>query len=510
VTHNHRTRREFGDFQTPPALAQEVCHLLRRLHLEPASIVEPTCGLGSFFLAALDAFPRTRHALALDINRDYIAALRRSLRRASVYTTTDLLCQDFFRTDWASRLSALPEPLLVIGNPPWVTNAELGVLGSHNLPAKTNFQGHRGLDAITGKSNFDISEWMLIHLLECLGSRKAVLAMLCKTAVARKVLIHAWKQGHQVTDASLYSFDALKNFGAAVDACLLVCRTGTGTRRQECDIHDTFHAEVSASLGVQEGMLVADPRLYRRWKHLRAARPTKWRSGIKHDCARVMELKQSPNGLENGFGEQVSVEPECLFPMLKGSEVASGQTDEPRRRMVVTQRQVGDSTLSLQSVAPRTWAYLLDHSHLLDRRASSIYKGRPRFSIFAVGDYTFAPWKIAISGLYKRLAFSVVGPSGGRPMVFDDTVYFLPFQNRIQAECVFELLQSSPAQEFYRAFMFWDSKRPITSEVLGRLDLRAVARELNEPQERRLLLEDALEFPPEVTPQKAPGLFATS
>ena len=37
-----------------------------------------------------------------------------------------------------------------------------------NLPEKKNFMGLRGMDARTGKSNFDIAEWMLIQLIEAL------------------------------------------------------------------------------------------------------------------------------------------------------------------------------------------------------------------------------------------------------------------------------------------------------------------------------------------------------
>ena len=77
--------------------------------------------------------------------------------------------------------------ILVIGNPPWVTNSDLGQLGSNNLPTKTNFQGLRGFDARTGKSNFDISEWILVRLIEALPPDGAI-AMLCKTMTARKVL----------------------------------------------------------------------------------------------------------------------------------------------------------------------------------------------------------------------------------------------------------------------------------------------------------------------------------
>ena len=47
-------------------------------------------------------------------------------------------------------------PLLVIGNPPWVTNSELGTLASPNRPPRRNIKGLRGLEARTGASNFDV------------------------------------------------------------------------------------------------------------------------------------------------------------------------------------------------------------------------------------------------------------------------------------------------------------------------------------------------------------------
>ena len=59
--------------------------------------------------------------------------------------------------DWDAVLAGDPGPWLVLGNPPWVTNAELGLLKNSNLPIKSNFQGHKGLEALTGKANFDIS-----------------------------------------------------------------------------------------------------------------------------------------------------------------------------------------------------------------------------------------------------------------------------------------------------------------------------------------------------------------
>jgi hypothetical protein len=146
--------------------------------------------------------------------------------------------------------------------------------------------------------------------------------------------------------------------------------------------------------------------------------------------------------------------------------------------MLVTQKAVGDETSVIRFVAPKTWAYLQRHGDFLDRRASSIYRNRPRFSAFGVGDYTFARWKVAISGFYKQLTFATIGPFAEKPVVLDDTSYFVSCQSDQEARYIADLLNSQPAREFFSAFVFWDAKRPITIDMLRRLDLSALAYEL--------------------------------
>jgi len=99
--------------------------------------------------------------------------------------------------------------------------------------------------------------------------------------------------------------------------------------------------------------------------------------------------------------------------------------------------------------------------------------------MFGVGDYSFAPWKIAISGFYKKLDFKVVGPYAGKPVVLDDTCYFVACRTREEAIFVAELFNSQIARDFFSGFIFWDQKRPITLDVLRRLDLLRLAQELD-------------------------------
>jgi hypothetical protein len=130
----------------------------------------------------------------------------------------------------------------------------------------------------------------------------------------------------------------------------------------------------------------------------------------------------------------------------------------------------------LQRSAPKAWQYLVANDALLARRGSSIYRNRPRFSIFGVGEYSFSPWKVAISGLYKKLEFVEVPPFQCRPVLLDDTCYFFSCQSEQESSVLYELVQSAPAREFWSAFVFWDAKRPITAQILKLLDFAALAR----------------------------------
>jgi len=75
-----------------------------------------------------------------------------------------------------------------------------------------------------------------------------------------------------------------------------------------------------------------------------------------------------------------------------------------------------------------------------------------------------------------------VGPRRGRPVVFDDTVYFLPCGSAGEAARVASLLGTEPAARFLGSLVFPDAKRPLTSGVLGRLDLAALAGLLGLPR----------------------------
>ena len=143
-------KREYGDYQTPVDFAERVCHYLRDYrHIKPSAVVEPTCGLGSFLKGSL--LFNAKEYYGIEINPEYCGICRNSIKDDRV----NIINTDFFA--FSSRdLIKDQSQILVIGNPPWVTNSTLSALGSDNLPVKTNFKGLKGIDEITGEINFDI------------------------------------------------------------------------------------------------------------------------------------------------------------------------------------------------------------------------------------------------------------------------------------------------------------------------------------------------------------------
>ncbi len=468
---------EFGDFQTPRELALAATKVLCRLGIQPRSIIEPTCGRGAFLAAAADSFRKAEAIIGIDINPDHLRAAKSATNRSGLHV--ELRQGDFFKLDWKSVVTKTGQPWLIIGNPPWVTSSNLGAIEGDNLPEKSNFHGRKGIEAITGKSNFDISEWMLLRYFDWLAGSLGTIAVLCKTAVARKILLHVWKKKVPLRAANIYKIDALGHFGAAVDACFFVVEIEPGAHAITCDVFESLNAKAcSHTIGFLDGHIIADVAGFSRHRSLLGPEEHYvWRSGVKHDCSKVMELTVTPEGYQNGLGETVVLEDDILFPMLKSSDISNGRI-KCRGVMVVTQQLVGQDTRYIRTKAPKTWNYLTRHAALLERRGSVIYKNKPAFSIFGVGPYSFAPWKVAISGFYKKLSFVTIGPINGRPVVFDDTIYLLPCWSKEEACFIEELLCSEAAQALFHSMIHWDEKRPITVEILKRLSINKLARML--------------------------------
>ncbi len=183
-----------------------------------------------------------------------------------------------------------------------------------------------------------------------------------------------------------------------------------------------------------------------------------------------MELEKKDDGIFlNSFGDEVELEEKYVYPLLKSSDVFNRR--KPRKHVIITQEKIGADTLHIKNECPKLWSYLQKHSNTLDARKSSIYKGKPPFSVFGIGEYSFKPWKIAISGFYKTPEFNLIGSVNRKPIMVDDTVNILSFDKKKEAENMLSKLQDKRIQNALKSIIFWDTKRPVTVELLNSLNV---------------------------------------
>jgi hypothetical protein len=61
----------------------------------------------------------------------------------------------------------------------------------------------------------------------------------------------------------------------------------------------------------------------------------------------------------------------------------------------------------------------------------------------------------------------LINQIANKPVIFDETVYFLSFDDEGVTRQTFELVNSLAAINFYSSSVFWDEKRPLKSSVLN-------------------------------------------
>ena len=396
----------YGDFQTPKSFCDKVVELLKTKYgISPESVLEPTLGEGHFLESAIEQFPGCK-LYGVDINEDYIKQCEQKFGGSK----KAFVCASAFDFRYSTFVEDDSRELLVIGNPPWATNSDLSSDGTINLPKKSNdLKKNKGFDAISGSSNFDIAEYILIHVFsEFINRENTTFAFLIKSIVARNLFKDSSKHGFNYSLFDVYSFDAHEVFGVSCDACLLICRITANNKVDHASVYFMDSPdEVYRKFGYVEGVFVSNVEDYVAGQSISGRSQIEWRQGIKHDCSKVMELTESNGKLTNKLLEDCSflMKSGRVFPLVKSSEVKGGIKKAFKHFVIVTQDKAGQNTDFLKDDA-LLWAYLESHKEYFGARKSSIYKKAYPYSIFGVGDYSFSKYKIAISGFYKKPSFT--------------------------------------------------------------------------------------------------------
>ena len=474
-------REEYGDFQTNRLLANKVANRLHEQGINPEIIIEPTCGKGNFIVASLNNFSGIKQIIGIEIYKPYVWETKFNILEFFLKNpkcnkpTIEIFHYNVFDFDFKT-LSTLVinNNLLIIGNPPWVTNSQLGSLNSTNLPKKSNFKNQNGLDAMTGKSNFDIAEYITLSLFDAFQYINGHLALLVKNSVVKNIVFDQKTKQYCIGPIEKHCIDSKKEFNVSVESSLLFCKLNSSPEF-ECREYNFYNKEMSLCFGWVDNKFVSNTANYLHTQSIDGISPFEWRQGMKHDCSAVMELERTNGHYLNNLKENVVIEDELVFGLLKSSDLKNTVINETRKYTIVTQSKVGQETNYIKHQFPATYKYLFKHLSVFQSRKSSIYKGKPLFSIFGIGDYSFKPHKVAISGLYKTFHFTLVLPQNDKPVMLDDTCYFIGFENIEYAVYAIILLNSPQTEDFLRSITFPDAKRVFTKDILMRINLLKLA-----------------------------------
>lgn len=486
----HADRTEYGDFQTNRTLANSVVQFLSERNVNPSVVIEPTCGKGNFIVAAIRSMPGLKTVIGIEIYKRYVWECKFNIIEFYLdhpehksKPKVEIIHNDVFHVDFEKMKKRFKNrDILVIGNPPWVTNAHLGKLNSTNIPKKSNLKSHSGIDAITGKGNFDIGEYIAFALLSAFHSVDGHLALLLKNSVIRNLLLEQKRRNFRISAMHQLHIDTKTEFNASVDSALFFCKFNTepGYQCSRFELNNPSH--MTGQIGWVGNKFVSNTTIYINNANLDGISPFEWRQGVKHDLSQVMELERADDFFKNGLGEEVKIEKDLVYGLLKSSDLKGPVIRSARKVTIMTQKKVGQDTSYIKQNFPLTFRYLERHRVRFTARKSTIYRNKANYSIFGVGEYSFAPYKVCISGLYKQLNFSLVLPFMDKPVMLDDTCYLIPFDNLNYAAYTLFLLNSPGVRDFLGSITFMDAKRPFTKDVLMRVDLCNAAKEFSRDQ----------------------------
>ena len=479
-------RAEYGDFQTNADLAHKVTLHLASKNISPEIIVEPTCGKGNFIIAALLNFKNIENVIGVEIYKPYVWETKFNiihffLENPDISKPEILIAHcnvfDFDFNIIAKQFST--KQILIIGNPPWVTNAKLSSLNSSNLPKKTNFKNHSGLDAMTGKGNFDIAEYISLTMIKTFQKMNGHLFLLVKNSVIKNIIFEQIKNKYPIASLEKHCIDSKKEFNVSVEAALFYCQLNSSTE-WVCKEFNFYDNQISyQKFGWILNKYVSNIDTYINTKDIDGESPFEWRQGLKHDCSAIMELDKINGHYVNGLNEEIILEEGLVYGLLKSTDLKNTVIKQTRKFTIVTQKKVGQDTKYLKYDYPKTYQYLAAHQTHFDARKSSIYNNKPLFSIFGIGDYSFKPYKVAISGLYKTFHFTLILPQDNKPVMLDDTCYLLGFDKVEYAVYALILLNSNKSMQFLQSITFADAKRTFTKDVLMRIDLLKLAHNMD-------------------------------
>jgi len=415
----------------------------------------------------------------------------------------------------------------VVGNPPWVNWESLPEdyrRETAPLWAIHELFPHKGFDAILGKCKDDISVLMTYVALDKYVRDGGRLGFLITQTVFKGVGASQGFRRFRLGDGtplSVVLVDDLADIkpfsGASNRTAVVVLERGRETeypvkyshwykpgggsvipedltlqelQEERIATYRQFYAEPVDEANLTSSWITGRRQALRAVKKVLGTSDYRGREGINSGGANGVYwldvIGQRPSGLvmvsniTKGIKRKVddvqaAIEPDLVYPLLLRGDVRRWQaipsvyvlaTHEPGMKL----KAIPEDEMATR--LPKTYAYLKHFEDVLRQR--SVYRryfkeDDPFYSMFNIGDYTFAPYKVVWPNIASELACAVVSSHEGKTVIPQHIVTLVGLDNAEEAHFVCAVANSSPINFALQSYSQKGGKSFGTPHVLENL-----------------------------------------
>jgi hypothetical protein len=491
------TRRVFGEYYTPPGVAAlAVAEALDGT----GTVLDPGCGAGAFLVAAVrhlrargvDAAACLDAVCGVDVNP---VAVRSAKAALLVELGDELDGPVHLSVVHGDALGLLPDLTpdvgradAVVGNPPWIPWERLPERVKERWRSgpidRLGLFDRAGADARLGYANDDVALPFALTCTDRYRRRGGRAAFVLK----RDLLVGPTGRplrrgdlGHPpVGVRRVHDFGDCRPFaGVDADAALYVLGPDAptdvpATVWERTDGRPAFDSRAAMDETLARTETAFRPVAERDGAWVRADAERRAfgtcdytiRHGVKDDAKAVFSLDRETAR---------SLEADHVFPYLRSKHVVKFGLFGHDLHLVPERRAGGGDPDELRRECPRTYEYLDDRRDRLAARGSSWFDAGPFYSLFGVGPYTWADYKVVWCRLGFKPHFAVVSTVddpdlGERTVVPGDHCMFVATDDGDEAHYLCALLNSAPYQRCLRD-LAEGGKASLTKSVVSELTL---------------------------------------
>ncbi|QPC84866.1 N-6 DNA methylase [Phototrophicus methaneseepsis] len=499
-------RHAQGAYYTPDWLVQ---HVLEQVGYDgTTTLLDPACGSGSFLAAAIQRAIQMGHADDIlariaGIDNSEIAVLTaKTALILSLPTWPPETNLPIYHADTLFNDLNLPTFDFVVGNPPWVNWQHLSTQyreQTRPLWVSYGLFSHTGMDSILGKGKKDLATLFTCVVADRYLADGGTLAFLLSRSTLKSggagagfrsylaehgpltvthiddvsrlttyggskldtIVLYANKSlSHQPMIDAMASYTLWhvsgrrRQFEDSRLSTILKATTRHPMHAQPIDTSDTGSPWISAPQQALSGLhKLLGPSDYEAHAgvYTGGANGVYWLEVLAHHGETLTIRNQADTGKKSIKQVQATIESALVYPLLRGSDVTRWQAYPTTTILMVQDPQTrrGYDEDWLQAHYPLTYAYLAQFKETLIKRAAYqryFKQSAPFYTMFDVGHYTFAPYKVVWQGIgAQSMQAAVVGPNEGHPVMTNQAMHpFVGLDNEDEAHYLAACLNSLP------------------------------------------------------------------